>query len=254
MMQRRRTGPGSAHHRVSRDRWLVSYADFITLLFAFFATMYAVSRVDAQRLTTVAEAMQMAFDRAPANRRAVVPSKAMLDAQRAEQSSEEIRQIVSRDLTPELAADRLELFVDRRGVTLSIPEAGTFGVGRDELSPSAEGLIDRVGRTLEQFPNAVRVEGHADDVPIHNARFASNWDLSAARASRVVELLIRRGMAPGRLSVTGYGEFRPRTPNTSSTSRASNRRVDLVILNTVASADEPTPADQAVASQLKFVR
>ena len=104
----------------NHERWLVSYADFITLLFAFFATMYAVSRLDAQRLTTVAESMQMAFDRAPANRRAMVPSKAMLDAQRAEQSSEEIRQIVSRDLTPELAADRLELFVDRRGVVLVV--------------------------------------------------------------------------------------------------------------------------------------
>jgi chemotaxis protein MotB len=247
----RRTAPGSAHHRVSRDRWLVSYADFVTLLFAFFATLYAASRVDAHRMTAMAEALQNAFVRTPVAR-GVVPSKAMLDAQKAEQSNAEIEQIVSRDLTSELDSERLKLFVDHRGVTLSIPEAGTFGVGRDELSAAARELIGRVGRTLERFPNAVRVEGHTDDVPIHNARFASNWDLSAARASRVVELLIDQGLVSGRFSVTGYGEFRPRTPNSSPDSRASNRRVDLVILNSVASAAEP-PAT-AVADAFKIQR
>jgi chemotaxis protein MotB len=199
-------------------------------------------------MTEMAEALQHAFVRAPA--REVVPSRAMLEAQRAEQSNAEIERLVSRDLESELSAERLQLFVDRRGVTLSIPEAGTFGIGRDELSPAAQDLIARVGRTLERFPNAVRVEGHTDDVPIHNVRFASNWDLSAARASRVVELLIHRGLAAGRFSVTGYGEFRPRVPNDSASRRASNRRVDLVILNSVASAAEP-PAD-AVAGALKF--
>jgi chemotaxis protein MotB len=87
-------------------------------------------------------------------------------------------------------------------------------------------------------------------VPIHNVRFASNWDLSAARASRVVELLIHQGLLAGRFSVTGYGEFHPRAPNSSPGTRASNRRVDLVILNSVASAAEP-PAD-AVVEALKF--
>jgi chemotaxis protein MotB len=250
-MRDRRAAPGSTHHRVSRDRWLVSYADFITLLFAFFATLYAASRMDAQRLTDIADSLQSAFVRPPVTRD-VVPSKAVLDAYRAEQSSAAIQRIVSRDLESELASERLNVFVDRRGVTLSIPEAGTFGVGRDELSPAARDLIARVGRTLERFPNGVRVEGHTDDVPIHNLRFASNWDLSAARASRVVELLIGQGLAAGRFSVTGYGEFRPRASNTSVASRASNRRVDLVILNSVASAAEP--AANAVASSFKFDR
>ena len=250
-MRHRRTVPGSAHHRVSRDRWLVSYADFITLLFAFFATLYAASRVDAQRMTVIAEALQNAFVRAPVAREAV-PSKAVLEAYRAEQSNAEIERIVSRELESELSSERLKLFVDRRGVTLSIPEAGSFGVGRDDLSPAAQALIARVGRTLERFPNAVRVEGHTDDVPIHNIRFVSNWDLSAARASRVVELLIQRGLASSRFSVTGYGEFHPRVPNSSAASRASNRRVDLVILNSVASAAEPS-AD-AVVSSFKFDR
>ena len=91
----------------------------------------------------------------------------------------------------------------------------------------------------------MRVEGHTDDVPIHTPRFQSNWDLSAARASRVVELLIARGVEPERLSATGYGEFHPRVANTSSESRASNRRIDLVILNAATtSAEEPQQTGQ----------
>jgi chemotaxis protein MotB len=250
-MRHRRAITGGARHRVSRDRWLLSYADFITLLFAFFATMYATSRVDARRLTVMAGALQEAFAPTPVNRE-VIPSRAVLEAYRAEQSNEAIEQVVSRDLASELASERITLFVDRRGVTLSIPEAGTFGVGRDELSPAAQDLLQRVGRTLDRFPNGVRVEGHTDDVPIHNVRFASNWDLSAARASRVVELLIRQGLAPERLSVTGYGEFRPRVPNSSAASRAGNRRIDLVIINSVASATEPSASE--VASAFKFER
>jgi chemotaxis protein MotB len=98
---------------------------------------------------------------------------------------------------------------------------------------------------LNRFPNAVRVEGHTDDVPIHNLRFQSNWDLSAARASRVVEFLIARGLTPVRLSATGYGEFHPRVPNASRDARASNRRIDLVILNAATTtAEEPVPADR----------
>jgi chemotaxis protein MotB len=223
----------------------VSYADFITLLFAFFATMYAISSVDAQKLSTVAHALQVAFDDSSKGRKlasgeGLLPENGVLVPNQSEKSSAEVQSKVSRELAAELASHRLELIVDRRGVTLSIPEAGTFGVGHDELSDTAQGLVGRVAETLSGFNNAVRVEGHTDDVPIHNLRFASNWDLSAARASRVVEFLISRGLAPERLSATGLAEFHPRVPNTSPENRASNRRIDLVILNSAtASAEEP---------------
>ena len=231
---------------VSRERWLVSYADFITLMFAFFATMYAISSVDSQKLSTVAHALQVAFDdsakgRSLASGQGVLPENGVVVSGQAERSSAEVQSKVSRELAEELASHRLELIVDRRGVTLSIPEAGTFGVGRDELSETAQQLVVSVAATLGGFANAVRVEGHTDDVPIHNMRFASNWDLSAARASRVVEFLIARGLDPQRLSATGFAEFHPRVPNTSAEHRASNRRIDLVILNSATnSAEEPT--------------
>src|SRR5262245_6669040 len=243
-MRRLQTRFGRSH--VSRERWLVSYADFITLLFAFFATMYAISSVDAKKLSTVAHALQVAFDdsangRSLASGQGLLPENGVLLPNQSEQSSEDLRSKVSRELAEELASQRLELIVDRRGVTLSIPEAGAFAIGRDELSETAQDLVGRVANTLGGFGNSVRVEGHTDDVPIHNLRFASNWDLSAARASRVVEFLIARGLGPERLSATGLAEFHPRVPNTSPENRASNRRIDLVILNAATtSAEEPS--------------
>jgi chemotaxis protein MotB len=222
----------------------VSYADFITLLFAFFATLYAISNVDARKLSTVAHAVQVAFDESKshdplAGRGLLTDRGARLTAQR-DQSATEIEATVSRELADELSSERLAIIADRRGVTLSIPEAGTFATGRDELSPAAQELVGRVALSLGHFPNAVRVEGHTDDLPIHNVRFTSNWDLSAARASRVVELLIAQAIDPRRLSATGFAEFHPRVRSTSLEARASNRRIDLVILNAAtASAEEP---------------
>jgi chemotaxis protein MotB len=230
---------------VSRDRWLVSYADFMTLLFAFFATMYAISSVDAQKFSTVAHALQAVFDdtaRAAASGAVAVAPRSTATIGPVEPSSAEVEAAVSEALAAELAAEDLTLIVDRRGVTLSIPEAGAFAIGRDELSDPAQSLAGRVATVLNRFPNAVRVEGHTDDVPIHTVRFQSNWDLSAARASRVVEFLIGRGIAPVRLSATGYGEFHPRVPNASAAARASNRRIDLVILNAATTTAEE-PAD-----------
>ena len=242
--------PPQAHEHVrpSRDRWLVSYADFITLLFAFFATMYAISSVDSQKLSKVAHALQVAFDdsargRAIASGQGVMPEHGATLAAKPERSASEVEATVSTELAAELASNRVELIVSRRGVTLSIPEAGTFATGRDELSEGAQTLAARIAGTLAGFSNAVRVEGHTDDVPIHNVRFSSNWDLSAARASRVVEFLIDRGVEPERLSATGYAEFHPRAPNTTAATRASNRRIDLVIMNGTAQvAEEPAAA------------
>ena len=231
--------------RVSHERWLVSYADFITLLFAFFATLYAISSVDAQKLVTVAHGLQKAFDDSGRSRQAardgVVREKGGPRDATPELSMADVQATVMRDLESEIASDQLNLIIDRRGITLSIPESGTFSTGQDELSTSARTLVTDIARTIAQFANPVRVEGHTDDVPIHTIRFRSNWDLSAARASRVVEYMIEQGLPPQRLSATGYGEFHPRVRNDSDANRASNRRVDVVILNPTADAAE-TPA------------
>lgn len=239
LIERRRGG-----RRVSHDRWLVSYADFITLLFAFFAMLYAVSSVDAKKYESAANGLRAAFSDASA-----VPRSAGVGLENAagsgDATTEEIEAALRQYLAPELSSANLSLRVNRRGVILSIPEAGTFTTANDELSPLATALIGQVAGAIAPFPNAVRVEGHADNLPINTPRFRSNWDLSAARASRVVERLIEQGVEPARLAATGYAEFQPLVPNTDEATRTANRRVDLVILNQPSDIPEPPMERQA---------
>jgi len=235
---------GSGRRAPSHERWLLSYADFITLLFAFFAMMYAISSVDAEKLSTISHALQVAFD--DTSRGRSIASGAGLMPERGSRlvaglDSTDVRTIVTRELEAELAAHRLDIVADHRGLVLSIPEAGLFPIGTDEISPEAQALIARVAATVAKVPNPVRVEGHTDDLPIHTARFRSNWDLSTARASRVIEFMVEHGgIDARRLSAAGYAEFRPRVLNTSPDTRKQNRRVDVVILNdATALTEEP---------------
>jgi chemotaxis protein MotB len=228
----------------SRDRWLVSYADFITLLFAFFTTMYAISTVDAVKLRSIARGLQSAFAAQAAGAGAGQPvmsgvlsgDKGLLD-----NHSVDVAQQLATELADELKAGQFELSRDPRGLVLSLPEAGSFPIGSADLTPAAEGALERLGVALAKLPNAVRIEGHTDDVPIHTARFTSNWDLSTARAVRVVELFIERvGLSPDRLSAAGYAEYHPRASNDSPAARARNRRVDIIVLTPeVAHLEEP---------------
>lgn len=232
-----------------RDRWVVSYADFVTLLFAFFTTLYASSTVDVAKLSTVAEGLQNAFE-TPA-----VPTTslsgvvggtgkdvlnhsegAVVDTQIAY-----VRSQVETELDDAIKAGQVEINRDRRGLVISIPETGAFTVGSADLSPALQGVLQRLSGAVERMPNAIRIEGHTDDVPIHTPRFASNWELSAARAISVVNALMVRGaVPPDRLSVAGYGEYRPRVSNTTPGGRSRNRRVDIVILNAgTDAAEEP---------------
>jgi chemotaxis protein MotB len=248
--------PSGSHGSSGHDRWLVSYADFITLLFAFFTTMYAISTVDAQKLAPMASSLQRAFDSMPGDGvlasggpagagmasgrpRAADPVAVMATGK----TLSEVRAYLARELADAVASGRLELSEDPRGLVLSLPEGATFDVGRAEVSASARELIARLAQTLQPLGNAIRIEGHTDDVPIHTARYGSNWELSTARASAVVAFLIEtHGFAPGRLSAAGYGEFHPRVANDSNENRARNRRVDIVVLNPATAEEEPHQA------------
>jgi chemotaxis protein MotB len=234
----------------SRDRWLLSYADFITLLFAFFTTMYAMSTVDASKLSSVAAGMQSAFDAPVADRRAgplTASMRGVLPAGRGvvapyEPPAPDARTEIERVFADDLSSHRLQLSQDRRGLILSIPEAGAFPVGSADMSEAFKDVTTRLSAALQRLPNSVRIEGHTDDVPIQTPRFSSNWELSTARATQVVQFLIQQGtVAPDRLSVAGYAEFHPLDGNASPEGRARNRRVDVVILNpAMSAAEEPS--------------
>ena len=218
---------------VSRDRWLISYADFITLLFAFFPTRrssdLAISTVDDSKLTRVAVGLQDALAvpdaaRHPGNKIPAVGESLLTQEQL------DAKAILKRDMAEDLESGRMELLEDGRGLVLSIPEASAFATGSADLSPTATQAIGRLATSLREVRNTVLIEGHTDDVPIHTVRFASNWELSTARATAVVQWLIERGgVEASRLSAAGYGEFHPRVPNESAQARARNRRVDVVI-------------------------
>ena len=205
--------------RAGADRWLLSYADLMTLLFALSVTMYAAAADSAA-------AQQGPRDQA--------------SGLRAEQgsgigdqgSADGLSRRLERDLAEAIGAGRVELIDDVRGLVVSMPDDAAFPTGSADATADARRLIGRVGETLRSVPNRIRIEGHTDDVPIRTAKYASNWELSTARASAVVAFLITEaGIDPRRLSAAGYGEFHPLNPNDTGPRRARNRRVDVVILD-----------------------
>lgn len=225
-----------AAHGPNHERWLVSYADFITLLFAFFTTMYAISTVDARKLSSMVESMQQAFD---SKGMAVTPpspqgTQTLTAAQR--------ERLLAATLRERLGGTSVDVEIDPRGIVVSMREAGSFATGSAELSDVARNVLKELAATLgRESTMTLRVEGHTDDVPIRTGRFASNWELSTARATSVVTYLVQDvGLEPRRLSAAGYGQYHPRVPNLNDSERARNRRVDIVILNEeTTAAEEP---------------
>lgn len=223
---------GGTHQRGGgMDRWLLSYADFVTLLFAFFVTMYAVSTVDAGKLAPAASSMREAFEgNAPTTGPVPVTDGASI-APEEQPPLDPVRNELRHVLADALDDGRLELIEDARGLVVSLPESATFAPASTEITPGALDLIARVARAVEPFGHQLRVEGHTDDVPISTPRFRSNWELSTARASTVIRFLVENvRFDPIRLSAAGYGEYHPRVANDSPANRARNRRVDIVIL------------------------
>jgi chemotaxis protein MotB len=227
----------------------VSYADFITLLFAFFTTLYAISTVDAKKLTSMVDSMQEAFEPGAAaaqqgllagNRPPPVLSKGAGPG--GEVGLADIEKRVKTALATAVSEKRVDIEVDQRGLVISVREAGSFTAGSADLSDDAQALLGELGTVLATIDNLVQIEGHTDDVPIHTARFASNWELSTARATNVIAYLLEHAsLRPEQFSAAGYAEFHPRVPNASPADRARNRRVDIVIL-------KPSTADASGAT------
>jgi chemotaxis protein MotB len=151
-----------------------------------------------------------------------------------------VRAQLEKMLEEELAVHTVRFSEDSRGLTISLAESGFFGPGSAVMPPKALAAIDRIAATLKPLGYDIRVEGHTDDTPIHTAQFPSNWELSTARATYLLQYLISSGaIPPARLSAVGYGEYRPVASNDTPEGRASNRRVDLVVLSAAALKLEP---------------
>jgi chemotaxis protein MotB len=219
--------------RAGHDRWLLSYADLVTLLLAVFTTLYAASTVDATKLAQTQSSMREAFDSPPivetiTPRGAIIPPISVVTGQ-TPQDDLELRLL--QELSEALRLQRVDIHRDVRGLVVSLPEEAAFAPASTEVSENAEEVIARVAAAVAPTAAVLRIEGHTDNLPIRTERYASNWELSTARASAVVAHLVEvEGFDPSRLSAAGYGEHHPRVANDTPQNRARNRRIDVVIL------------------------
>ena len=237
---RRRTfGERRRQQLISQDRWLVSYADLMTLLFALFVVLFAASHHSTDALGKLSGAIHSGFsgpqttarqpgaaaNSMPAHVQAATPAPAPLpnlDALAAQLHGVLGQSIDKHEVT---------LMQTPEGLVISFEELGFFHTGEANLLSGQAAQIIATGAILQQHDLALRVEGHSDDQPIHNAVFASNWELSAARAMTVLLLLVDQAhYDPVRISMAGYGPYRPVASNTTAEGRQKNRRVDLVVL------------------------
>jgi chemotaxis protein MotB len=229
--------------QVNHDRWLVSYADFITLLFAFFVVLFATGQSDKIKKIELAVSIQSAFHEMgvfeahsklaqTVTQTAGTGGPAAFAAPmipRDEVETMEVKQRLLEVAGAEIASGAIGLHETENGLAISLEEAGFFDSGAAGVRPSALPVLGRIAAVLPDAP--LRVEGHTDDVPIHTAQYASNWELSSARASSVARLLLEHANVHAEmLSVAGYAEFHPAASNETEEGRARNRRVDIVVL------------------------
>jgi chemotaxis protein MotB len=247
-MARKKRPEKHANH----ERWLVSYADFITLLFAFFVVMYSISRVDADKFGKAINSIHRAMGTVvPMNMPMGAPGffNQAQDASAPEMSKDpkllENKFALERSLKemqsdPALAnvSKGLRVTSDERGMVISFPDACLFEPCSEKLKDDAKPVLDQVGAVLLRMSSPVRVEGHTD--PSTCSAWPSNWELSTARASNVIRYLLGRfNFNPARLTAAGYASYRPVDNNDTEGGRARNRRVDIVILSPTAQAQEP---------------
>jgi chemotaxis protein MotB len=273
-MSRRKRPTSHANH----ERWLVSYADFITLLFAFFVVLYASSQVDKRKVGKLALAIQVAFQEmgvfqastteVPIDAADPMPFSTVQAIENTERTASlgriasrpdgplgagageengdlaELQAELETALASEIRRNEIAMRREPDGLVISLREVGFFESGSAQMKSSSQSAFDRIADLLRRREYRFRIEGHTDNAPIHTAQFPSNWELSTARSTEIVRLLIvREGFAPDRLSAAGYAEYHPVASNRTVEGRGINRRVDIVVLGRA-----PMMSDSAVAS------
>ena len=241
--------PRLPRSKANHERWLVSYADFITLLFAFFVVLYAFSKADQKRQAQVSAAIDSEFQ--SLSIAAAMPRSGSGVANTEQTSStgpryvteqfissanvhadlEYIRRDLERRLSAQIAQRTVSIELGRDGLIISLREAGFFDSGTAIPRPETTATLHQVAESLAGSHFEVRVEGHTDNIPIHTSEFDSNWELSSTRATHIARMLLQmHAMSPEQISAAGYAEFHPIAGNDTAEGRAENRRVDLVVM------------------------
>lgn len=278
-MARKKKPPEHANH----ERWLVSYADFITLLFAFFVVMFATSQTDKVKAQQVSDSVNKALEgksvaavvtsllggavdtkgqgkagmRGPGGAKTFKPDAEKKAPGQVVELLPSLN-VLSKELEQEIKTGKLRISMGERGLTVSFQQAALFPSGEDEIAHDVYPTVAKIAAAMNQIPNPARLEGHTDSIPIHNSRFRSNWELSAARSIALMQLLTDNfSVDRNKLSIAGYAETAPKDTNDTEEGRARNRRVDVVILNETGIKGEParaitaSPASQKSETQPK---
>jgi chemotaxis protein MotB len=248
----------------NHERWLVSYADFITLLFAFFVVMYSLSSVNEGKYRILSDSLVSAFRSlnvnesgqqivlpptvvAPPRPSPVVlnrpPRDDAAEARRAAQVQrmQDMAESIRRVLEPLTRSGQVSVTEGAHGITVEINASVLFRAGEAALGPAAAAPLEAVAQVLAGAEFPVIVEGHTDDLPISTFRFPSNWELSSARASSVVRLFVESGVTPDRLTAAGYSDQRPIANNLTEEGRSRNRRVTIRMETMFAEPEQSTP-------------
>lgn len=201
------------------NRWVVSYADFVTMLLALFMVMYAVLRIDNQKLTQFQNKMQQTFSS---------QDVANVTKHQADFNSAKVEKILNENISQ---SKSIKLLKSDKGLIIRVNNTMLFDEGSSTIKMDAEKTLNEISKVLTKIDNPVIIEGHTDSVPIKNLKFPSNWELSTARATNIISYLMKRGkISPKRLCAVGYGEYMPVADNTSVSGRNLNRRVDIIVL------------------------
>jgi chemotaxis protein MotB len=248
-----RKKPHEEHENL--ERWLVSYADFITLLFAFFVVMYALSSVNEGKYRVLSDSLIQAFQEKPTSDKLInmgqkspeilsgtgkpigksVPQRSADDANPAVQKETEDMKRIARNvqtaMEPMVAQGQVRVTRSPRGIMVEINASTLFPSGDATLQTSSAQAMAAVAKVLSQVDNPIQVEGHTDNIPIRSPAYPSNWELSSARAGSVVRLLTEAGVPPGRMVAIGYADNKPVDTNATPDGRSRNRRVNVLILN-----------------------
>ena len=267
-MRKPKRHPAHENH----ERWLVSYADFITLLFAFFVVMFASSQADKSKAKQMSESVKSAFEEGhfsasvasilggtaddkgkgnaqmkgaggekktpppPVDPPSVSPK---VPPEKLAELMPSLKRLTT-DLKKEIADGKIQLSLEQRGLVISLKQAAFFPSGEDGVANDSYTSIEKVAEVIKKMPNPVRLEGHTDAVPIHNSRYRSNWELSAARSIAMLEILDTRfGVPRTQMAISGYAESKPIASNETDEGRAQNRRVDILIMNERGAQGEP---------------
>ena len=243
-MRRRRTRHTPEHDK--HERWMVSYADFITLLFAFFVVMYGISSINETKYRQISGSLNRAFQHdgdektdVPANARPQHMTlqqlqqqkiaRKLLTRKKLQEKLKDVEQGLNTAMAPLIREGKVKITRTDKGINVEINASLLFDSGSEVLWADAKRTLWGVADQLIDQPFRVTVEGHTDNIPIRNARFSSNWELSALRATSVVHLFRDRGIEESRMTAIGRADTQPIQPNDTEAGRTRNRRVALMI-------------------------